>query len=312
MEDTARLFIVVIDMFRAANAFFTIARGSSDAVATILAYEFMRELRCPTTSLPPSVFSLNEGLLMQDTGVIIISQSGASEDLVRSAHAARAEGAPVCAITNDPSSAVAQEAHATLSINAGVERAVPATKTVIGSIAVGMNLLAMLLPNYANATKRAAEVFPTQITLSMLDDLVSGLLRAQNVYVIGRGAGLGAAQEIALKLKECCALNAQAYSASEVLHGPLQLVKKPLTVLILDTEEGATQDSLDRAESRFVQSGSDVYRLRVSDLGVPNVTPAAAAAVLIYALYPTIKHAAVALGYNPDQPDTLAKVTVTV
>jgi len=50
----------------------------------------------------------------------------------------------------------------------------------------------------------------------------------------------------------------------------------------------------------------------VSDLGVPNVTPAAAAAVLIYALYPTIKHVAVALGYNPDQPDTLAKVTVTV
>ena len=48
-------------------------------------------------------------------------------------------------------------------------------------------------------------------------------------------------------------------------------------------------------------------------LGVnANLAPAAAAALLIYALYPTIKNAAVALGYNPDAPDTLSKVTVTV
>ena len=57
---------------------------------------------------------------------------------------------------------------------------------------------------------------------------------------------------------------------------------------------------------------SDVYRLRTSDFVVANLAPAAAAALLIYALYPTIKNTAVALGYNPDAPDTLAKVTVTV
>ena len=42
----------------------------------------------------------------------------------------------------------------------------------------------------------------TDLDLPMLDSMVSGLLRAQNVYVIGRGAGLGAAQEVALKLKD--------------------------------------------------------------------------------------------------------------
>ena len=182
----------------------------------------------------------------------------------------------------------------------------------IGSIAAGMNLLASLSPAYANAADRAAQLFPSDVELPMLDNMVSGLLRAQNVYVIGRGAGLGAAHEVALKLKECCALHAEAYSASKVLHGPLQLVTKPLTVVILDTEEAATQASLDRAEDRFTQSGSDVYRLRTSDFGVANLAPAAAAALLIYALYPTIKNAAVALGYNPDAPDTLSKVTVTV
>jgi len=87
---------------------------------------------------------------------------------------------------------------------------------------------------------------------------------------------------------------------------------KPLTVLMLDIEEAATQDSLDRAEARFTQSGSVVYRLRTSDFGLADLTPAAAAASLTYTLYPTIKNTAVALGYNPDAPDTLAKVTVTV
>ena len=152
-----------------------------------------------------------------------------------------------------------------------------------------MNLLAALRPSYANAAERAAQLFPTDVDLPMLDSMVSGLLRAQNVYVIGRGAGLGAAQEVALKLKECCALHAEAYSASEVLHSPLQLVTKPLTFLILDTEEAATQNSLDRAEARFTQSGSEVYRLRTSDFGLANLTLAAAAASLSYVLYPTIK-----------------------
>ena len=100
---------------------------------------------------------------------------------------------------------------------------------------------------------------------------------------------MGAAQEVTLKLKECCTLHAEAYSASEVLHGPLQLVTKPLTFLILDTEEAATQNSLDRAEARFTQSGSEVYRLRTSDFELADLTLAAAAASLSYVLYPTIK-----------------------
>ena len=92
----------------------------------------------------------------------------------------------------------------------------------------------------------------------------------------------------------------------------MQLVTKPLTVVIWIPRKAATQDSLDRAGARFTQSDSDVYRLRTSDFGAANLVPAAAAALLIYAIYPTIKNAAVALGYNPDAPDTLAKVTVTV
>ena len=81
---------------------------------------------------------------------------------------------------------------------------------------------------------------------------------------------------------------------------------------MLDTEDAATQDSMDRVEARFKEVGGEVYRLKPGDFDVPKLTPAASAAIFIYQLYPIIREVAIALGYNPDQPETLAKVTVTV
>lgn len=40
--------------------------------------------------------------------------------------------------------------------------------------------------------------------------LAGALSAAQSVYVVGRDTVFGAAQELALKLKECCALHAEA------------------------------------------------------------------------------------------------------
>ncbi|EAR51368.1 probable aminotransferase [Oceanicola granulosus HTCC2516] len=294
------------------HAILTIARGSSDAAASVLAYEFMRETGLPMTSLPPSVFSLGEGVRMDGTLALLISQSGASDDLVRSARGARAKGGKVVAITNAPASAVEAEADATLPIDAGEERAVPATKTVIGSVGAGMALLAALVPAYAARATASAETLQN-IKLDHPESarLQAILLRAQHVYVIGRDTGFGAAQEVALKLKECCALHAEAYSASEVLHGPLQLVSRQLTVILLDTEAGEVQESLDTAEQRFTEKRADVIRLRPSDVGALDLTPAAAAAALLAMIYPVVLATAVALGHDPDAPDTLSKVTRT-
>ena len=67
------------------------------------------------------------------------------------------------------------------------------------------------------------------------------------------------AQEVALKLKECCSLHAEAYSASEVLHGPLQLAKKPLSVLVLDTGEVCAEQSLSMWSNGYALQKSMSY-----------------------------------------------------
>ncbi|MDZ4068398.1 MAG: SIS domain-containing protein [Tabrizicola sp.] len=107
------------------RAIYTVARGSSDAAANILSYEIMRETGLPVTSLPPSIFSLGRGVRLTDAAVLVVSQSGASPDLVGSARGAREAGATVLALTNAPGSPVEAEAHATLSIGAGPELAMP-------------------------------------------------------------------------------------------------------------------------------------------------------------------------------------------
>ena len=310
-RDTARLDVPA-GAFGAVRAIYTLARGSSDAAANVLSYEFMRELGLPMTSLPPSVFSLGAGVTLDGAGVLIVSQSGASDDLVRSAAGARRAGARVIALLNRPDSPVEAECDLTLPIGAGEERAVPATKTVIGSIAAGMALLGAMKPAYrARAEASVTAIGPDARTHPRATALRDALLARRPVYVIGRDTGFGAAHEIALKLKECCAIHAEAYSSSEVLHGPLQLATNPLTVLILDTGEPTTRDSLDQAERRFRATGSAVHRIAPADLDLPPLVPSAAAALLLAVLYPVIHDAALELGLDPDRPATLAKVTRT-
>jgi glucosamine--fructose-6-phosphate aminotransferase (isomerizing) len=295
------------------RAIYTVARGSSDAAANILSYEIMRETGIPVTSLPPSVFSLGRGVRLDDSAVLVVSQSGASPDLVRSAQGARRAGAAVLALTNAPGSPVEAEADCTLRIGAGPEHAVPATKSVVGAIAGGMALISAIVPAYASRAKASGEAIAAlqDRQLPQTRALLAALLAASHIYIIGRDTGFGAAQELALKLKECCALHAEAYSSSEVLHGPLQLVTNPLLILILDTEQPDVQPSLDTAEHRFRTAGGTVFRLRPSDAGAKDLTPAAAAAALLCLTYPLALQTALALGQDPDRPATLSKVTQT-
>ena len=295
------------------KAIYTIARGSSDAAASIFAYEAMRELKIPVTSLAPSVFSVGSGVLLDGAGVILISQSGASEDLVLCAQGVVSLGVPLLAITNMPGSPVESIASVTLPIAAGPELAVPATKTVIGSVAVGVSILAAISGDYAERTRMSVDAFQKAKDKKhpSLDALQVGLLARRHIYILGRDVGLGAAQEIALKIKETCAIQAEAYSSSEVLHGPLQLATYAMLVLILDTGQPLFQESLNIAEGRFSDIGVDVIRIRTSDFSEKPMTPAASAAFLLFVLYSVIQRVAVALGHNPDAPTTLNKITTT-
>lgn len=295
-----------------ARAVITIARGSSDAAANVLSYEMMRVLGRPVTSLPPSVFSIGAGVAMEGMAALILSQSGGSSDLAAAARGIRARGGRVMALTNVPGSPVEAAADLTLPIGAGEELAVPATKSVTCTLAAGMALLAALEPGYAASRDAALAGLAQAGTAHPRAAAVqAALLRASNVFIIGRDCGYGAAQELALKIKETSAIHAEAYSASEVLHGPLQLATRQLAAILLDIGTPQTAESMDLAERRLREAGAQVIRLKPADVGAEGLTPVAAAALLLMLAYPMVLEVALALGHDPDSPSTLAKVTLT-
>ncbi|MBK0326137.1 SIS domain-containing protein [Rhodobacteraceae bacterium F11138] len=297
------------------RAIYSVARGSSDAAATVFNYAAMERLGLPATTLPPSVFSIGTGVAMQDALVFAISQSGASADLVAATRGAAQGGARVVAVTNVDGSEIEAAAHHRIPILAGPERAVPATKSVAGAIAAGVTLIAALDPDYAETQAVfAANTGPDDFGHIETDvPLAQRITEAQHIYVIGRQQMYGAAQEIALKIKECCAIHAEAYSATEVLHGPLQLSSTRLLTLILDSGDSRLQSGLDTAQARFTAAGSQVLRLRsgLSRRGNAAACGAILAAELLTGLYPEICSAALMLGHDPDSPNLLNKVTQT-
>src|SRR5690606_14460806 len=136
--------------------------------------------------------------------------------------------------------------------------------------------------------------------------LVEGLADARNLFVLGRGLGLAAAQEAALKFKETCGLHAEAYSSAEVKHGPMALVGPgfPVLAFALADETGAGTRAL---AGEFRQRGAPVWVTAGDggDDGLPMAAaphPACAPLLVVQSFYRAINALALLRGFNPDLP----------
>src|SRR5690606_41746691 len=130
-------------------------------------------------------------------------------------------GASTGVLVNAEDPPLERRADVASRLEAGPERAVAATKSVIASLAA----IAALAAEWADdaplreAVARLPELLARAPGLDW-SAIVPMLRDASSAFVIGRGPGLGAAQEAALKRKETSALHAEAFSAPEARDGP--------------------------------------------------------------------------------------------
>jgi glucosamine--fructose-6-phosphate aminotransferase (isomerizing) len=142
------------------------------------------------------------------------------------------------------------------------------------------------------------------------------LAGARSLYVLGRGVGLGAALEIALKLKETCRLHAEAFSTAEVVHGPLAIVDRGFPVLAVGQDDDAAP-STRLVVARLVELGADV-RSALAVPGaellptVPDAPPVIAPLCQVQSFYMAVHRLAAARRLDPDAPAHLRKVTETL
>ena len=304
----------------------TCARGSSDNAASYGKYLLETELGRAVASVGPSIASVygqsggasrRRPLELADSLFIAVSQSGKSPDLLRLTEAARASGALVVGFINDERAPLGALCDVVLPLCAGAETSVAATKSFLLSCLAFLQLAAHWSRDPA-LEEAVAELPGALDAASRLDwwPALAPLVDATSLYAIGRGTGLGAALEIALKLKETCRIHAEAFSAAEVLHGPLALVGRGFPVLAVgqDDESAASTRS---AVARLVELGA---RVRCT-LDVPGTEPlpvladvSAAIAPLcqVQSFYMAVHRLAVARHLDPDAPAHLRKVTETV
>jgi glucosamine--fructose-6-phosphate aminotransferase (isomerizing) len=290
----------------------TSARGSSDHAAGYFKYLAEIMFGVPCCSIGASVVSVyGAKLAVKGAVCLTISQSGKSPDIVALQDAAREAGAITVALVNVEDSPVAKSADIVLPLCAGPENSVAATKSFIAALAAG----AAIVAHWQNgALLRALDGLGdvlNQARQIVWPEAVEMARQAESLYVLGRGPSLPIAAETALKLKETCAVHAEAYSFAEVMHGPLELLGKGFPVLAYSPDDPSRPTSIEvitrlrRIGARLLvaEQGGLLY----AATGHPIFDPVS----MIQTAYGFIEAAARARGRDPDQPRLLKKVTET-
>jgi glutamine---fructose-6-phosphate transaminase (isomerizing) len=269
-----------------------------------------------------------------DDLVIGISQSGETADTLAAMRIARDRGASVLAVTNIVGSQATRDADGVLLTRAGLEIGVAATKTFIAQVVV-MYLLALRLAEL-RGTLGADQLRERIGELKQLPHLISELLAASDrplgqiakevrdaefFLYLGRHAGLPAALEGALKLKEISYIATDAYAAGEMKHGPIALLDESTPVVVVATDSPVLEKVVSNIEevrtrgARVIavasEGNDEIFQHAADVVQVPRTHWMLAPVLAVIPLQLLAYRIARARGLNVDQPRNLAK-TVTV
>jgi glucosamine--fructose-6-phosphate aminotransferase (isomerizing) len=204
---------------------------------------------------------VNANADVRHPSVLVLSQSGETSDTLAALREGRRRGQKTLAITNASASTIATEADVSMPLAAGVEKAIPATKSFSCQLAV-LYLLALYegarlgrfnaatLANYIGEL----EVLPAQIEAQLdgwreqMAALAEKYKTANTFLFLGRGIHYAIAREGALKLKEASYVHAEGYPAGELKHGPNALVSDTVPLVVLATVDRALDSSILRYE----------------------------------------------------------------
>ena len=298
-----------------------VARGTSDHAALYAKYLVETRLGLPAGLASPSTMTVYDTRPdLRDVLVVAVSQSGSSPDLLEPVMRARESGGITVAVTNSPDSPLAEAAEHHLYLHAGPERAVAATKTYTAELLTLYCLVEALRGGDADEVKRLPE--QAEAILVREPEIARLVVRyrfADQLVTTARGYNYATARETALKLMETSYVVAQAFSAADLLHGPVAMVDRGFPVIAF-VPEGPGGAALKPVLERLGGLGADMFvigdpeathlgtvGLPLPDLGPEVLTPI----LLILPMQQFAWHLARERGSDPDQPRRLQKVTET-
>jgi len=269
--------------------------------------------------------------ITDDTLTIAISQSGETADTLESIRAVKRAGGKVVSITNVVGSTITRESDVTLFMNAGPEIGVAASKTYINQLIVLYTLALYMIKKTGKWAEIHDEIsrqilnsskIIKQIIQDQKIEQMSDLYKNYNHFMyVGRGINTATAMEGALKLKEISYINAVAYAAGELKHGPIALLDPTFPVFAIAPKDSLYEkmrSNIEESKARnaniitiATEGDKEIERISNNVIYIPQINedlyPLIIAPVIqLFAYYIADKR-----GYDPDKPRNLAK-SVTV
>ena len=295
----------------------TVARGTSDCAALFASYVFAKYLGLSTYSLAPSLITLeNSKFDFSNTLIIIISQSGLSNDLIECERSVRKMGGETLIITNNQYSPMINTADNFFYINAGEEKSVAATKTFVLTLLIIIKLICSINTN--NKLLYDIDSLPVFLEKNQNREWNHKIidLKISNGFIISRGVGAALSYEMSLKFKEFCQEQIEPFSSAEVMHGPKSLIQNSFKLysLILNDLSGAT---INLDIFKIKENTKLLYEIsskdKLDNLFFPKHNSVELEPILVMSkFYPWIIKYTILKGLDPDNPRYLTKITKTL
>lgn len=300
------------------------ARGTSDNAGRYAQYLFGAVNRLVVALATPSLFSIYKQPPRFGNALVIgISQSGKSPDIVSVLAEARRQGALTAAITNFPDSDLGRQTEHIITLHAGEEKSIAATKTYTASLAAIAAVSAELAQQTEmwEALLQMPDVVQQTLGLSgAIGQIVERYRYMGECVVLGRGYNYATAFELALKLKELTYTIAEPYSSADFMHGPLALIEHGFPAIVVAPsgvvlpEMQAFIETLRQREAEIIAVSDDEATLATARVPLPlpgNVPEWLSPLPAIVPGQLFAMHLAKVRDYDPDHPRGLRKVTET-
>ncbi len=303
---------------------FMAARGTSDNAATFGKYLFEIVNGIPVGLAAPSVYTLYQAKMKFDSAVVFgISQSGQSVDVNEYLENARRDGALTIGITNVCGSDIYKVSDYVILCEAEEEKSVAATKSYTSTLGAFILLSGAVEGSNRMADELLQAADSIKIVLQQQEVIKSVVERyryMQECYTVARGINHATAYEIALKIAETCYVSAKPFSAADLMHGPIAVVREEYPCFLI-APSGKTLEmmrglvhSLEERKAEIIAISDDDVILDAAD--TPLQAPAIRNEIftpIVYVVFGQLfaYYLSVCKGHNPDQPRGLKKVTIT-
>jgi glutamine---fructose-6-phosphate transaminase (isomerizing) len=318
--------------FRKIERVLILGCGTSYHAGLIASYMIEEIVHLPVRVEIASEMRFKNPIVPPNTLVIALSQSGETADTIAALRELKGKGAEVLSLCNKWGTTIPRESDGCIYLRAGPEIGVCSTKAFTSQLAV-LLLITLMLARMRHMPKeegkaflKALEKIPEQIKIILdshekIQDIAKKYAHYENFMFLGRHYMYPTALEGALKLKEISYINANAYAAGEMKHGPIALINPECPTVVLTANSLTYSKILSNIMEVKARSGKvlaiaeegfeGITEIADDIIRVPKTLDPLAPVLTSVALQLFAYYVAKCRGTDIDQPRNLAK-SVTV